>query len=141
MSAPVAQRPLTRRSPTIWETGREPGRAVVALGAAVALSVAVLDVWLVGGVGLFFDLWFGALCIALALRVRPADFFTVGVLPPLLMVGTFVLLAVRDPALLGRHGDGIVQAVTSGLAHHSIALVVGYAASLAVLLTRQRVAR
>ncbi|MGI8524155.1 MAG: DUF6542 domain-containing protein, partial [Nocardioides sp.] len=97
--------------------------------------------WLVGRVGLFFDLWFAALCIALALRVRPQDFFTVGVLPPLLMVGTFVLLAVHDPSLLGRQGDGVVQAVTSGLAHHSIALVVGYAASLAILVTRQRIAR
>ena len=77
---------------TLWEEGREPGRQVVALGVAVALTVVIVDLALVGRVSLFFDLCFVVLCIGLALAVRPTDFFVVGVLPPLIMVGVFTLL-------------------------------------------------
>ena len=81
----------------IWDDGREPGRAVVALGVAVALSAIVVNVAMVGRVSMFFDLWFVLLCLGLALLVRPRDFFTVGVLPPLIMVGAFAVLAVDRP--------------------------------------------
>ena len=123
---------------TIWDAGHESGRQVVALGAAVALTITVLDLWLVGRVSAFFDLWFVVLCGGLALAVRRRDFFTVGVLPPLIMLGTFVLLAIGQPGVIGRPHDGVVQAVVSGLAHHSVALLIGYAVCLGTLLVRQR---
>lgn len=125
------------RAPTLWEEGREPGRQVAVLGVAVALSVAALDVLLSGEVGLFFDLCFVALCLFLALRVRPHDFFTVGVLPPLTMLAVFWLLALTHPGSIARAGDGVVQAVVSGLAHHSGALAAGYALCLGCLAYRQ----
>jgi membrane-bound metal-dependent hydrolase YbcI (DUF457 family) len=124
---------------TVWEEGREPGRQVVALGAAVALTAAALDLVTTEGIGLLFDLVFVPLCAWLALRVRLDDFFTVGVLPPLLMVGTFVLLGMGRPETLADPGDGAVQAVISGLSHHSEALLVGYLLCLAILLIRHRV--
>ena len=123
---------------TLWEEGREPGRQVVALGAALALSAVVIDVAVVGRVSLFFDLCFVTVCVAVALAVRPRDFFTVGVLPPLLMMGVFVLLGLTRPEAIADPGDGIVQAVVSGLSHHSVALVVGYLLCLGVLAMRQR---
>ena len=53
-----------------------------------------------------FDLSFVALCVALALMVRPRDFFTIGVLPPLMMLGVVLLLAVAVPgAVSTRHSD------------------------------------
>lgn len=122
---------------TLWEEGREPGRQVVALGVAVALTVVVVDVALAGRVSLFFDLCFVALCVALALAVRPTDFFTVGVLPPLIMIGVFVLLGMARPEAIADPGDGVVQAVVSGLSHHSGALVAGYVLCLATLAYRQ----
>ncbi len=125
----------------IWDDGREPGRAVVALGVAVALSAIVVNVAMVGRVTMFFDLWFVLLCLGVALLVRPRDFFTVGVLPPLIMVGSFAVLAVDRPEAIASAHDGIVQAVVSGLAHHSVALVCGYALCLVTLFARQRVAR
>ena len=124
---------------TLWEEGHEPGRQVVALGVACALTVVVLDVALVGRLSLFFDLCFVLLCIGLALAVRPDDFFTVGVLPPLIMVGVFVLLGLSRPDVIAHPEDGVVQAVVSGLSHHSGALVVGYLLCLAILAVRQRV--
>ena len=127
-------------SRTIWDEGRENGRAVVALGAAVALSAIVVNLAIVGRVSMFFDLWFVLLCLGLALLVRPRDFFTVGVLPPLIMLGAFVVLAAGRPEAIASPHDGMVQAVVSGLAHHSVALIAGYALCLVTLLARQRTA-
>lgn len=124
---------------TLWEEGREPGRQMVALGAALALSAVVIDVALGGDLGLFFDLCFVALCVVIALLVRPHDFFTVGVLPPLLMLGAFVLLDVARPEVLGRPEDGVVQSVVTGLASHSGALGAGYLLCLLVLAIRHHV--
>lgn len=123
---------------TLWEEGHEPGRQVVVLGAAVALSAAAIDAAVGGQVGWFFDLCFVALCVVLALAVRPADFFTVGVLPPLLMVGVFVLVGATRPGDLATHNDGAVQAAITGLAHHSVALVLGYVICLLVLAIRRQ---
>jgi len=126
------------RAPRLWEEGREPGRQVVLLGVALALTVVALDVLVSGRLSLFFDLCFVVLCLYLALRVRPRDFFTVGVLPPLMMVGLFLLLAVTERTSIARAGDGVTQAVISGLAHHSGALAAGYALCLGCLAYRQR---
>jgi hypothetical protein len=90
---------------------------------------------------MFFDLWFVLICFGLALLVRPRDFFTVGVLPPLIMLGAFAVLALGRPEAIAEPQDGLVQAVVSGLAHHSVALTIGYALCLATLLARQRAAR
>jgi hypothetical protein len=122
----------------IWDVGRVPGRAVVALGVAVALSAIVINIAMVGRVSMFFDLWFVLLSLGLAVLVRPGDFLTVGVLPPLIMVGAFTVLAVDRPGAIATAQDGVVQAVVSGLAHHSVALVCGYALCLATLMARQR---
>jgi hypothetical protein len=115
-------------SRTIWDEGRENGRAVVALGAAVALSAIAVNLAMVGRVSMFFDLWFVLICLGLALLVHPRDFFTVGV------------LAAGRPEAIASPRDGIVQAVVSGLAHHSVALIAGYALCLVTLLVRQRLA-
>lgn len=124
---------------TLWEEGREPARQVVALGMALALTAVVLDQWLVGHVGVVFDVCFVLLCVATALAVRPADFFTVGVLPPMLMVVVFALVGAARPEMIADPGDGVVQAVVSGLSLHAGALVTGYLLCLAILAVRQRV--
>ncbi len=56
---------------TLWEEGHEPGRQVVVLGVALALTVAALDLLLSAGSAVFFDLCFVLICVALALLVRP----------------------------------------------------------------------
>ena len=114
---------------------------MVALGLALTLTVVALDVGIGGQVGLFFDLAFVVVCVIVALLVRPEDFFTVGVLPPLLMVGVFLLIGSTRPEVVADAGDGVVQAVVSGLSHHAGALIAGYALSLAVLALRHRVLR
>ncbi|GAA4755492.1 hypothetical protein GCM10023350_46250 [Nocardioides endophyticus] len=126
---------------TLWEEGHESGRQVVVLGVALALTFTALDLLVFGRLTVLFDIGFVLMCVAVALLVRPSDFFTVGVLPPLLMVGAFVLIGVAQPDLVADAGDGAIQAVVSGLSHHAGALIVGYALCLGVLAIRHRVLR
>jgi hypothetical protein len=114
---------------------------VVALGLALVLTVAAIDIGIGGRVGSLFDLAFVGVCLLAALLVRPEDFFTVGVLPPLIMLAIFVLVAVSQPVAIAQRGDGIVQAVVTGLSHHAVALGVGYAGCLLCLAIRDRFLR
>jgi len=124
---------------TLWEEGHESGRQVVVLGVALALTITAVDLVVFGRLTVLFDVCFVLSCVALALLVRPSDFFTVGVLPPLLMVGVFVLIGLTRPDVIADPSDGVVQAVVSGLANHAGALITGYLLSLAVLAVRHRV--
>jgi Domain of unknown function (DUF6542) len=122
-----------------WHPGHEPGRQVVALGVALALSAALLDVVLTGSLTWLFDVSFVLLCIAMALLVARRDLFTVGVLPPLVMLAVFFLVALMHTEALGHRDDSVAQAVVSGLAHHSFALCLGYGLCLALLAQRRHV--
>jgi hypothetical protein len=121
----------------VWD-GDARGSEVVALSSALVLTVAAAEVLIQGHLGLVFDLAFVAVCVAAACMVRRQDFFTVGVLPPLLMFGTMLIVALNGPKVIAARGDGIVQAVVTGLARHSLPLLLGYAAALLILLARRR---
>lgn len=140
--ARIGQSLSTRSDPVqlLWE-GRTRGSEVCALATALTLTVATLEITLAGQLGLFFDLCFVVICLVAALMVRPRDYFTVGVLPPLLMLATMVLVALNGPKVIANPHDSIVQAVITGLAHHSVALFAGYAVCLLTLLARQRLPR
>lgn len=101
------------------------------------LAVTLGSLLLANRIGVVFDVAFVLICVGAALWVRPRDFFSVGVLPPLLLGFTVLVLAVVDRAAVARAGDPLVQALVSGLAHHSLALVIGYGLTLAVLALRQ----
>jgi hypothetical protein len=120
-----------------WD-GISRGSEVVALSVALTLTAATIEITFGGHLHLFFDLCFVAICVAAAMLVRPRDFFTIGVLPPLLMFGTMVLVALNGPSVVAARHDSLVQAVVTGLARHSIALFVGYALCLTTLVLRRR---
>lgn len=152
MSEPLrraAEEPSTRgpslvsvsQTGSVWTDGLEPGRQAVVLGIAATLTIVAIDVLLVGELSFVFDLCFIVLCLGLALVIKPHEFFIVGVLPPLMMVSVFVLLGAVAPDTIADRGDSLVQSVVSGLAHHSGALVAGYAVCLGTLFLRQRTLR
>lgn len=122
---------------TLWEEGHRPGPLVVVAAGLLVVPVVLLDLWAFERLTLLFDVAFVLVCVAAALAVRPRDFFMVGVLPPLLMAGTVLVLAAVSRGAVARSDDGFGQAVVSGLAHHAGALVAGYALALAVLALRQ----
>lgn len=129
------------RARTIWEEGTRAGRQMVRLGVATCVVLALLDIAIWREVGWIFDIGFVVLCVAIALLVRPADFYTVAVLPPLLMIGLFAVLGMLAPGTIAKPDDGLLQALISGLAHHAGALAAGYGLLLLCLLQRRRVLR
>jgi hypothetical protein len=128
---------LTSHHRTLWEEGRRPGRLVAVAAGALVLLVVLIDVATFGALTLLFDIAFVLVCAAAALSVRPREFFVIGVYPPLLMAGTFAVLAGVSRDAVGDPTDGFLQAVVTGLAHHAGALVVGYALTLVLLAIRQ----
>jgi hypothetical protein len=133
----TSRAPQARPRRTLWEEGRHPGWLVVRAAVVALLAVTLLSLLVANRIGLAFDVAFVLICVGAALWVRPQDFFTIGVLPPLLLGFTVLVLAVVDRAAVARAGDPLVQAVVSGLAHHAIALVIGYGLTLLVLALRQ----
>ncbi len=101
------------------------------------LLVVLVDLLAFRELTLLFDVAFVLICVAAALAVRPKDFFVIGVFPPLLMLGTVAVLAVTWRGTVADRSDGLLQAVVSGLAHHSGSLVVGYVLTLVLLALRQ----
>jgi hypothetical protein len=101
------------------------------------LLVVLLDLQVFDNLTVLFDIVFVLVCVAAALAVRPRDFFLIGVFPPLLMAGTIIVLAMMARDAVADPGDGLLQTLVSGLAHHAGALTTGYALTLAVLALRQ----
>jgi len=115
------------------------GSRVTRLAVAGALVVMVLDLAVNRRLTFAFDIGFVLVCIGAALAVHPRDFFHVGVLPPLLLLGLISLVAIVHGAWIAAAGDGFVQAVVSGLAHRATGLLAAYLLALVVLVIRQRV--
>ena len=115
------------------------GSRVMRLAVLIGLLVLALDLAINSRLTLLFDIGFVLLCLAAALAVRPRDFFHVGVLPPLLLLGFITLVASIRRSWVAESGDGLIQAVVSGLAHRASGLLAAYLLALAVLAIRQRV--
>lgn len=128
-------------APTLWEEGRWSGRRVTRFSMLVSALLVGADLAATGRLERIFDSGFIVLCVGMALAVRPQDFFRVGVLPPMLLLGISATLALGHRSAIAAADDGIVQSVISGLAHHSGPLLAGYALALAVLGVRARVGR
>lgn len=124
---------------TLWEEGHWTGERVIRLAIFLTLLAAVADVVITGRLGWIFDTAFVLICIGAALAVRPGDFFGIGVLPPLLLLGCASALSLVARTTVAARGDGIIQGVVSALATHSGSLAAGYVLCLAILAIRQRV--
>lgn len=127
------------RARTLWEEGTDPGRQVVVLGSSIVLTAVLLDAVTSGELTWLFDVAFVLACVVVALRIRPVDFYTACVLPPLLMLATLVLLAAVARSVIPSESDSIVQAVVTGLTHHAGALFIGYVLCLGALAMRMHV--
>jgi hypothetical protein len=115
------------------------GSRVTRLSVLAGLMLLVVDLSINRHLTLVFDIGFVLICVGAALAVRPRDFFQVGVLPPLLLLGLVTLVAIVQRDWVAEAGDGLVQAVVSGLAHRASALLAAYVLTLAILAIRQRV--
>jgi hypothetical protein len=125
----------------VWEEGRWSGSRVTRFSVFACLLLVAVDLGVSADLGGIFDGGFIVLCVAMALAIRPQDFFHVGVLPPMLLLGLCFILSIVDRGAIAPNGDSLVQAIISGLAHHSGPLLAGYGLALVVLAIRARVIR
>lgn len=125
-------------APTLWEEGHLPAGRVTRLVVSCSVVVAAFDLLVTGRLSILFDVVFVLLCGAAALLVRPKDFFGVGVLPPLLLLGLITVLTVLHRGWIADPRDNPVQAVVSGLTGHATGLTTGYALALLFLAIRHR---
>jgi hypothetical protein len=116
-----------------------PGSRVTRLAVLGGLVVLAVNLAISRHLTPLFDVGFVLVCVAAALAVHPRDFFHVGVLPPLLLLGLISLVALVHSGWVAASTDGFVQAVVSGLAHRATGLLAAYLLALAVLAIRQRV--
>ena len=126
-------------APTRWEEGRWSGTRVTRFSIFACVLLVAAELAVRGHLGPTFDVGFVLLCVGIALAIRPDEFFNVGVLPPMLLLGICVILAVVRRDAIAPSGDWLVQSVISGLAHHSVGLLVAHGGLLAVLALRHRV--
>ncbi|MEI2808801.1 MAG: DUF6542 domain-containing protein [Nocardioides sp.] len=122
----------------LWARGSESARAMLALGLAVVLTAVVVELLFSGSLGWLFDLGFIVACALIALRVRPGDFTSVAAWPPVIMLVTVWLLAMTSRPVIARPDDSLVQTLVTGLAHHALAMAIGYAVCLGILGWRYR---
>jgi hypothetical protein len=115
------------------------GSRTTRLAALACVVLVAADLAATGRIDLVFDLGFDAVCIGAALAVRPRDFFSIGVLPPILLLVVCAVLSLARRSAIAGPGDGFVQALVTGLAQHAGALAAGYALTLGVLAVRHRV--
>lgn len=117
------------------------GSRVTRLSVLLGLLLVALDLTVTRRLDLLFESGFVLLCVFAALAVRPRDFFRVGVLPPLLLLGLVTLVALVHRGWVAAADDSLAQAVVSGLTQQAGSLLVGYLLALTVLAIRGHVRR
>jgi hypothetical protein len=111
--------------------------AVVVVSAACLGGAAAVQLALTDHLGVFFGICFVLASLTAALLVRSDGFFTVGVLPPLLMFGILAAVAVADSSAIDAPGladeAGLLQRVIAGVVSQAPALVIGHGVALGVV--------
>jgi len=106
--------------------------SALCLGGAAAVQLALTD-----HLGVFFGICFVLASLTAALLVRADGFFTVGVLPPLLLLGILAAVGAVAPSAIDAPGlsddAGLVQRVIAGVVSQAPALVIGHGVALGVL--------
>jgi hypothetical protein len=109
-----------------------PARGVIVLSLLACALCAAADCALTGSLTMFFDLCFITVCLVGAMAVRREDLFTTGVLAPLALAASVLLVTVAVPDAFVA-GGSMSRAFFTGLAAHAAALVSGYGVALAVV--------
>lgn len=110
-----------------------------AVGAAVIalLAVTMGDVVTDGTIGLLFSTTFVLICVTVPMSVNIRALFVPGVLPPLLLIGTMILVAIVAPQAISdpdlTAADGFGQHLIVGIINQAPALVIGHASALVVI--------
>ena len=135
---------------TMEQTALRPGQKLAAndltvrgtLVAAVAAMavVTLLDLSIDGRLGFLFSLGFVLIVITLPLAIDVRELFPAGVLPPVLLLGTLLVICLGRPEAIdvaGMQADaGLVARYIAAVIDHGLTLVVGHGLAIAVIVWR-----
>lgn len=134
---------VARRAP--WVDAEPPIPFVLGAAAILLLAAAAVEIALGDTVGWFFGGSLVLVSAGAAVLVRPRDLFTAGVLPPLLLLGLLVVLAVAHPDGIAvtelEPSASVPQRVIAGFVDLAGALVVAHAVTFALVALRVRTTR
>lgn len=134
----VSSRSVRSRRGASVAAGHELGAGGVVVVSAVCLAgAATVQLALTDHLGVFFGVCFVLAMLTAALLVRPSGYFTVGVLPPLLILVILAAVGAVDPSGIDAPGladdAGFVQRVIAGVVSQAPALVIGHGVALGVI--------
>ena len=135
---------------TMEQTALRPGQKLAAndltvrgtLVAAVAAMavVTLLDLSIDGRLGFLFSLGFVLIVITLPLAIDVRELCPAGVLPPVLLLGTLLVICLGRPEAIdvaGMQADaGLVARYIAAVIDHGLTLVVGHGLAIAVIVWR-----
>jgi hypothetical protein len=134
----VSSRTVRSRRGASFGAGHELGAGAVVVVSTVCLcGAATVQLALTDHLGVFFGICFVLAALTAALLVRADGFFTVGVLPPLLMLGIVCAVSAAVPSGIDAPGladdAGFLQRVIAGVVSQAPALVIGHGVALGVI--------
>lgn len=115
-------------------------RQAIVLACAAMSGISLLDIAGDGRLGILFSVGFVLVVVTTPLSVDVRALFAPGILPPLLMIGSILALAIFEPSALPVQGvassSGTLQHVIAGVIDQATALVVGHLLALSVIALR-----
>lgn len=103
---------------------------------AVVLALDLRD----GRLGIIYSVGFVLVVITVALAVTPRALFTAGVLPPLLLLGSMLLVAIANAdaiVVTGIPDDaGAMGRWLAGVIDHGVTLIIGHGFAIVVIVFR-----
>lgn len=114
-------------------------RGMVTLAVVTMAGITALDL-IDGRIGVIFSLGFVLVVVTTAMAVDVRELFPAGVLPPVLLFATLLLLSIgfaSAVAVEGADADaGLITRFLGAVIDHGLTLVVGHGLAIAVIVWR-----
>lgn len=118
--------------------------ATVVCSVLTLTAITALDL-IDGQLGLAYSLGFVMVVLSAATAVQERGFFTVGVMPPVLLVGSLFVVAMLAPDAMMIAGlpesTGVLGLTLTATIDHAVALMIGHLLAIAMILARIVTAR
>jgi len=145
MSSPAAGAVMAlARTPAVAARYDLTPRAVVVCAAASLAAVTALDL-IDGRLGIAFSVGFVLVVLSAAAAVQERGLFTTGILPPVLLAVTLLVVAATAPdsiVIAGLPADtGVLGRTLSSFIDHGVTLFIGHGLAMVMIVGRIVTAR
>jgi hypothetical protein len=119
---------------------RDPTARQAIIGACLAMTAIVLLDLVDGGLDLLYSVGFVLIVVTVPLAVGVRQLFATGVLPPVLLIVSLLLVCLFDPSAIRVEGmsagAGTLARLIAATLDHGLTLAIGQVLALAVITLR-----